>query len=568
MLVRISRKSAWSQPFQAWLSTLSFAGVLACLSAPAGAIVHDPFPDPRPATRTAALAVVAGEEPAPLGCLTPRIQNLAGARLGSGLLVHRALTLLGQRSDFTVERRTSAADGTPVWFTDEPSAFDRVTPLDLSGNGVPDLVEHAIAGLDEARRFLVEQLRLTAPQRLEVVLVELGPQLEGYLVSREDGVTIVLDGSRAVEGPAIRGAAIHQYTHAVVAAVGARMRPEWGEALATWVESELLGGPDDETTALLSQRIERLAEGLGSRAADLGPGNALWFAFLNEAYGPESIAGTVEELAQGGSATAALDRALARVSGEGLAAAFREFQLWTVLSGPRADRYHFSFGPRLSGPHFASVNDGLPALSVLADPPVAAWGATQVRVVPGEEQGGLGLHFEGGVGAAWEADLLLWDTSGAVRRLALPLDGGGRGEIAVPLDGVAEVVMLVRNLGSQDGAAHRYTYAAHREPGYPVEFGSLEARHLGHSVDLSWETSSEQELIGFNILRSRDAGGTESVVNPVWIPALGERDASTSYQYFDRSVEPGASYRYRVQAITVRGMTSLSDPVVVRRPAR
>jgi len=73
-------------------------------------------------------------------------------------------------------------------------------------------------------------------------------------------------------------------------------------------------------------------------------------------------------------------------------------------------------------------------------------------------------------------------------------------------------------------------------------------------------------LIGFNVLRVRENGGSEVVVNPVWIPALGDRGRPTSYHFQDRDVDPDASYIYRVQGITSDGLTSTSDPVVARRP--
>ena len=78
---------------------------------------------------------------------------------------------------------------------------------------------------------------------------------------------------------------------------------------------------------------------------------------------------------------------------------------------------------------------------------------------------------------------------------------------------------------------------------------------------------NDRDLIGFNILRAREDGGIEQVVNPVWIPALGEANEPTYYRFADRvAAEPGV-YEYRIQAITTDGLTSLSDPVVIRRPA-
>lgn len=534
---------------------------------PAFGDVRDPFPDPRPATRAAAVARVAGEAPTALGCLTPRIQELTGSRLGAGPAVRRALALLQHRSYSGVEEIAIASDGTPVAYTIEPSAFDRISPTDFDGDGTPDLVEQVVEGLDRARTLLVDQLHLPAPHDLDVVLLELGTGLEGYLVARNDGATIVLDGSSGADGDTIRNAAVHQYAHAVAKAAGPGMSPEWGEALATWATLESNGPPDAVTAGLISTRLARLDAGLLSRDLELAAGNAVWFAFLEEAYGLAAVSVTAEELAQGGSTEAALDRALSRVSDDDLAAAFREFHLWSVLVGPRADLYHFKFAASLEAPRFASTAEGLPALSVQSDPAIAPWGGTQIRIVPDDAEGGLGVRFEGEFRASWEVDLLLTDATGTMRRLALELTPEGWGEVTVPLDGVVEALLLVRNVGSEDGAPHRYTYAAHRERAYPLEIVSFAARHRGDSVDIHWETSSEQELVGFNVLRVRENGGAEVVVNPVWIPALGNLDERTSYQIEDRGVEAGVTYIYRVQAITVDGLTSLSEPVVVRRPA-
>jgi hypothetical protein len=229
---------------------------------PALGAVRDEFPDPRPATRAAAVALVAGDAPTPLGCLTPRIQGLAGSRLGAGPAVRRALVLLQQRSYSGVEETVFAPDGTPVAYTVEPSAFDRIPPTDGDGDGTPDLVQRVVEGLEQARSLLVDQLHLPAPQGLEVVLLELGADLEGYLVARDGGATIVLDGASGADGDAIRNAAAHQYAHAVADAAGPGMPREWSEALATWVTLELNGPPDGIITALISMRLERLDAGL------------------------------------------------------------------------------------------------------------------------------------------------------------------------------------------------------------------------------------------------------------------------------------------------------------------
>ena len=55
-------------------------------------------------------------------------------------------------------------------------------------------------------------------------------------------------------------------------------------------------------------------------------------------------------------------------------------------------------------------------------------------------------------------------------------------------------------------------------------------------------------------------------VNPVWVPALGDLETPTTYFFLDTSSEGGTSYVYRVQGVTADGLTSVSEPVVARRP--
>ena len=271
----------------------------------------------------------------------------------------------------------------------------------------------------------------------------------------------------------------------------------------------------------------------------------------------------MEELGHGLPVPAALDRAVRRVSTDDLHAAFRDFHLWTVLVGPRSDGLHFPFAESLDPPGFASTVEGLPVLSVQADPPLAPWGATQIRLLPVPGQGGMRVRFEGDFTARWDADLILIDTRGAMRRVSIPLTSEGGGECTVPLDELAEAMLLVRNVGSDDGAERRFTYAVHREKGYPFVLDSLRAvplRDAAGAVLVSWDTSTERELIGFNILRESEDGAQPIVVNPVLIPAMGDESHAASYHFLDRSAGDGIGQRYRVLGVTVNGLTSLSDP--------
>jgi hypothetical protein len=458
------------------------------------------------------------------------------------------------------------ADGTTVRFTTDRNAFDRVDAVDDNANGLPDAVDEALAGVARAQRLLVGQLELPNPGTIELAFARLGSNVDGLAVPFNGTPTrthIWLDPAIRGGSPMVRRAAEHQYAHAVAAAAG--LGPGWGEAFAGWAALALEGSPDDRTLEFLASRLAAQGTGLVADDFELASGNAAWFSFLNESYGPTAVKLVVEELGRGGSDQVALDRAMRRATGDSVEAALRDYQVWSLLVGPRDDGRHFSFAARLPGPVFAASADALPALSVQADPEVGPMGLAAVLLRPNEVAGGLTVRFEGDVAARWAADLLLVRNEGASHRVPLALDADDAGELSVPLQGVREVLLLVRNLDAEGRPARRYSWAAQFEPGFPAEFGVLHAEMAGPTGGalVSWETVSEQGLLGFNVLRERGEGSEALRVNPVWIPSLGESSGPASYSFFDAAAALGVAYRYRVEAVTLLGLKSQSEAVAL-----
>jgi hypothetical protein len=271
-------------------------------------------------------------------------------------------------------------------------------------------------------------------------------------------------------------------------------------------------------------------------------------------------------LARGGDIAAALERGVRRVSTLRLPQAFADFQLWSLFTGERDDSMHLRGADRLGTPRFTSVAAGLPALSIRRDPAVAPWGGSRIRLFAGAgESGGLQVDFEGDLSARWNADLVLTSQAGAIHRVPLALHDG-RVETTVPLDGLAEAVLLVRRVDSEDTAPRGYSYSVHREKGYPFELAEMSVESIGDSgLLVQWETTHEHRLIGFNVLRARADGGPRVQVNPVWIPALGASDRGVGYRFLDAEAAPGVRYEYTIQAITEVGLTSHSGTIASRR---
>jgi hypothetical protein len=344
----------------------------------------------------------------------------------------------------------------------------------------------------------------------------------------------------------------------------AGLDPSWGEAFAAWTALTLDGASDDRLLGAIARRLRTSGTGLVVEDLDLASGNAAWFAFLQEAYGPTAVKLAVEELGRGGSDQAALDRASRRVTGDPLDQALREYQAWSLLVGPRDDGRHFSFASKLPAPEFTSTVDSLPALSVQSDPEVGGLGSAMSLIRTGERAGGITVRFEGDLTTRWAADALLVRTDGGMHRVPIALDADDAGEITVPLQDVREVLLLVRNLDPEGRPARRYSWGAQFEPGYPVELGGLKAEPAREGgVLVSWETGRERDLLGFNVLRSRGENGGSSRVNPVWIPAVGDASSPAAYSFFDASAEAGVAYRYRIEAVTPEGLTSRSDAVAL-----
>jgi hypothetical protein len=535
----------------------------------APAIGAPALPDLVPArsgARFQAIAALSATASVPPPCLTPVVQTLRSERQRGSATARRSLATLANDPALSGERVAFEVDGTTVRFTTDRNAFDRVDLLDDNANGRPDAVDEALAGVTRAQRLLVGQLELPNPGPVEIVIGRLGTNVDGLTLpvsGRPARTHIWLDSAIRGGTNMVRRAAEHQYAHAVAAAAG--LDPAWGEAFASWAALTLEGSPDDRALAFLASRLVAQNEGLVTDDLELASGNAAWFSFLSESYGTTAVKLVVEELGRGGSDQAALDRALRRATGDSVEAALRDYQLWSLLVGPRDDRRHFSFAARLPGPGFAASAEALPALSIQADPEVGPMGQATVLLRPNEASGGLTVRFEGDVAARWAADLLLVRHEGGLHRVPMTLDAEDAGEVSVPLQGIREVFLLVRNLDAEGRGARRYSWAAHFEPGFPAEFEVLHVETAGPNGGalVSWETSSEQDLLGFNVLRERADGGDVLRVNPVWIPSLGESSGPASYSFFDAAAASGVAYRYRIEAVTLEGLKSQSEAVAV-----
>ncbi|MGB8646212.1 MAG: hypothetical protein WCF84_13320 [Anaerolineae bacterium] len=94
-----------------------------------------------------------------------------------------------------------------------------------------------------------------------------------------------------------------------------------------------------------------------------------------------------------------------------------------------------------------------------------------------------------------------------------------------------------------------------------VTLGAFSAAWQGTSVLVQWNTLSEINNLGFNLLRSTSAAGPYTPLNDKLIPGCAGCSTGQSYRYTDVNVTPNTTYYYKLQAVDKSGATQLFGPV-------
>ena len=89
----------------------------------------------------------------------------------------------------------------------------------------------------------------------------------------------------------------------------------------------------------------------------------------------------------------------------------------------------------------------------------------------------------------------------------------------------------------------------------------LSAKGSIFNIEVLWETSSEIDVAGFNILRSTDEFGAYEEINPRLISPQGDPVTGALYTYDDETVSPGLTYYYKLETVELTGQTYLYGPV-------
>jgi hypothetical protein len=94
-----------------------------------------------------------------------------------------------------------------------------------------------------------------------------------------------------------------------------------------------------------------------------------------------------------------------------------------------------------------------------------------------------------------------------------------------------------------------------------VTLTSFEAVGVPGAVELSWETGSEIDNLGFHVYRASHEDGPYERITKAVIPGLGSSPSGARYTYVDDGVPAGETRHYKLEDIETTGATKLHGPV-------
>jgi hypothetical protein len=95
-----------------------------------------------------------------------------------------------------------------------------------------------------------------------------------------------------------------------------------------------------------------------------------------------------------------------------------------------------------------------------------------------------------------------------------------------------------------------------------VTLASFAAAPAGKAIQVTWDTASEIDTLGFNLYRADAINGTRLQLNSGLIPSqIPGSPMGASYQFADTSALAGVTYYYWLEDVDATGMGSLHGPV-------
>ncbi len=97
----------------------------------------------------------------------------------------------------------------------------------------------------------------------------------------------------------------------------------------------------------------------------------------------------------------------------------------------------------------------------------------------------------------------------------------------------------------------------------PAQLTSFTAESVRGQVVLKWQTQSEVDNLGFNILRSESYDAHYEKINAEIINGAGNSTSPADYSFVDDRVQADHTYYYQLEDIDIRGNASYHGPISV-----
>ena len=97
-----------------------------------------------------------------------------------------------------------------------------------------------------------------------------------------------------------------------------------------------------------------------------------------------------------------------------------------------------------------------------------------------------------------------------------------------------------------------------------ITLSSFTAEAKSNKVVLKWQTGTEIDNIGFNILRSESESDGYVKINKKIIPAKGSATKGAGYNFADEKVKAGKIYYYKLEDIDSKTGSTLHGPKSVK----
>lgn len=145
--------------------------------------------------------------------------------------------------------------------------------------------------------------------------------------------------------------------------------------------------------------------------------------------------------------------------------------------------------------------------------------------------------------------------------VTLPGSGVGSGSNAATLG----VTFLSSVIGGAGYNNHSADFGFYTTP-TAAHLGPVSATANDNAtVTLHWESLSELNALGFNVLRAAKRNGQFVQQNVELIPALTPGDVNgNAYEFTDTNVKPDKTYFYRIELVAIDNTTEQSEPIKVQ----